>query len=341
MSKSMDSIGKSFNRNCANTMGCDDSIDDSELGNLPPEAFGNIFDTDGPFDPDDSWLMNAERDEQRTAIREWFLARYCDPAEETPYNGREGGYLFIHGGPYDPADEIPERFSGLVDDDLIGNVIDELHGEGGGDAWAPVNWEPDYDNYLTLAPDDRDEPGVAFNNRLGEIDRVLALTPLADLSTARLLEQMAFGSIISAVEAYLAETVTFWTKNDKEVLRRVVSKEFKDKKFSLAEIFDHLDKIENDVLVHLANQVWHRLDKLKPTIEYSLGIELPDIGPLMSAVEKRHDIVHRAGKTKVGKQITIGADEVLKLRSGALTFVNAINAELNKSFPHCAGPDEF
>lgn len=69
---------------------------------------------------------------------------------------------------------------------------------------------------------------------------------------------MAFGSIISAVEAFLAETVTFWAKNDKAVLQRVVSMEFKDKKINLAEIFDHLEKIENDVLCHLANQVWHR-----------------------------------------------------------------------------------
>lgn len=322
-------------------MGWNDRIDDSEVGNLPPEAFGNVFNADDPFDPDNSWVMNAKRDDQHTAIREWFLARYCDPAHETPYNRREGGYLFIHGGPYDPADEIPERFSGLVNDDLIEEVIDELHGEGGGDAWAPFKWEPDYDDYLILEPDDRDEPGVAFNNRLGEIDRVLALTSLADPPTAQLLEQMAFGSIISAVEAYLAETVTFWTKNDKGVLRRVLSKEFKDKKFSLAEIFDHLDKIENDVLTHLSNQVWHRLDKLKPTIEHSLGIGLPDIGPIMSAVEIRHDIVHRAGRTKDGKQVTIGADVVLKLRSEALKFADAINEELNKSFPRLTEPDAF
>lgn len=85
-------------------MGWNDHIDDSELANLPPEAYENIFDTDGPFDPNNHWLETADEDDQKTAMREWFLARYCDPAQETPYNGREGGYLFVNGGPYNPAD---------------------------------------------------------------------------------------------------------------------------------------------------------------------------------------------------------------------------------------------
>lgn len=315
-------------------MGWNDRIDDSELCNLPQEAFGNIFDVDGPFDPNNQWLLNADIDDQRIAVREWFLARYCDPSHETPYNGREGGYLFIHGGPYDPAEELPERFSGLVDDALIDELIDELHGEGGGNAWAPINWEPDYDDYLVLEPDDRDEPAAAFNNRLGEIDHVLAITIKTSPTTMRLLEQMVFGSIISAVEAYLAEIVTFWTKTDKAVMHRVASKEFKDKKFSLADIFDDPQKLENDVLVHLTNNVvWHRLDKLKPTIEHGLKISLPDIGSLMSAVESRHDIVHRAGKSKYGKQITLTADDVKKLRAEAVTFVSAVETEIEQSFP--------
>lgn len=117
--------------------------DDNELGNLPPEVF-NPFDPDGdePFDPQDRWLSTAAKHEQLTAMREWFLARYCDPAHETPYNGSEGGYQYIHGGPYDPADVLPNRFSGIVDDNIIQDVIDEFHSEVG-DKWAPVHHVPE------------------------------------------------------------------------------------------------------------------------------------------------------------------------------------------------------
>lgn len=54
---------------------------------LPPEAHGNVSDVNGPFDPDNSWLERADRDDQLTAMREWFLARFCDPVHNTPYNG--------------------------------------------------------------------------------------------------------------------------------------------------------------------------------------------------------------------------------------------------------------
>jgi len=99
---------------------------DADLANLPPEAFGNTFDVDGSFDPNDSWLANATREDQLTAMRAWFLSRYCDPAEDTPYDAREGGYLFVHGGPHRPHDELHERFGRLVDSDVIEALADEL-----------------------------------------------------------------------------------------------------------------------------------------------------------------------------------------------------------------------
>ena len=78
--------------------------DDDERQNLPPEAYDHLGD---PFEIDDGWLRTASDDEKLTAMRSWFLTRYCDPAQETPYNGREGGYMFVHGGPYGPAEVLP------------------------------------------------------------------------------------------------------------------------------------------------------------------------------------------------------------------------------------------
>lgn len=77
--------------------------DEYELGNLPPDAFGQF---DGPLDQDDQWLRTAERKDQLVAMRVWFMARYCDP-----------------------ANVLPKRFSGIVDDEAIREVIDEIHSE--------------------------------------------------------------------------------------------------------------------------------------------------------------------------------------------------------------------
>ena len=314
-------------------MGSNDHIGNSEISNLPPEAFSNGFDVDGPIDFDNQWLKDADSDDQLLAIREWFLARYCDPADETPYNGREGGYLYIHGGPFDPADKIPDRFSGIVDDELINEVIDDFYMEVG-DAWAPRNLEPDYDDYLLFDLNDRDQPTNSFSKRMGEIDQITHLSSRPDAnSVAPLLIQMAFSSIIFAIEAYLAETVSFWVKNDETALRGAVSKIFKGEKISLSNIFELMDSIKVDELKHLNNQVWHRLDVLKPVIESSLDIDLPDIEALMKAIEVRHDIVHRSGKTKDGDDVIITSKEVQDLKIKAEEFVNAIEAELNINFP--------
>ena len=37
---------------------------------------------------------------------EWFHQNYEDPAESTPYESAEGGYIWIWGGPYDARDEL-------------------------------------------------------------------------------------------------------------------------------------------------------------------------------------------------------------------------------------------
>lgn len=46
-------------------------------------------------------LKNADRDTQLGVMRTWFLQNYEDPAERTPYESREGGYIWIWGGPYE------------------------------------------------------------------------------------------------------------------------------------------------------------------------------------------------------------------------------------------------
>jgi hypothetical protein len=62
-------------------------------------------------------------------MREWFKERYKDPADGVPYDSGEGGYQYIHGGPYDPQDvlmaefgEVPWRYIQTACRDLYLNV---------------------------------------------------------------------------------------------------------------------------------------------------------------------------------------------------------------------------
>ena len=64
----------------------------------------------------------------------WFLENFEDPDNETPYDGEEGGYLYIWGGPFDAHEILEEYFetASPQDRDEAVNIIEEA-----GYEWAP------------------------------------------------------------------------------------------------------------------------------------------------------------------------------------------------------------
>lgn len=83
-----------------------------------------------------SELTAIDDDQQVGYLTHWFLSYYEDPAQETPYNGREGGYLYVHGGPFNANDELYKEFGQLVSDAVIERAVDIIESDGIQD-WAP------------------------------------------------------------------------------------------------------------------------------------------------------------------------------------------------------------
>lgn len=318
----------------------DRHIDYGDSSNFPPEAFNMTFNLDGPVEFHDSWLESASEEDQATAMREWFTDRYCDPVHDTPYNGREGGYLYIHGGPYNPSEELNERFSGYIPQEIIDEVSAELENEVG-DEWAPIRYQRDhdYDDYFDIQIDARTEPKNNLVSRISSLHETLI--GINDQSNLIVLH-MSYGMLISYFEAYLSETVIFWAKEDEKVLFRLATKEFENKKYSLSDIFDDLEKFKETILNHLvSNVVWHRLDKLKSTIEYGLKISLPDISSIMTALKNRHDIAHRGGFSKDGEMLQLNMGDIQSLKSSILTFVEELETALSISLPVIIDDDDL
>lgn len=308
-------------------MGWNDHIDDGDdISNLPPEAMGNIFDVEGPFDPNDHWLRNAEEDHQLIAMRAWFHARYCDPAHETPYNGREGGYLFVDGGPYNPSSELHERFGGIVDDSLIEQVVDEMVDEVG-DQWAPIRREPpeDYDERFDLELVDADEPLRRVRKRLAECRQVLDLQGGAQ--AVALARRLVFGAVIGVLESFLWELSQHWIESNDEALRGCVTKlpAIRDEPMKLGDVFDRHGSIRDHVKGHLQNTVWHRWDKVGAIYKSGLGIALPSVKVFDAALVKRHDIVHRSGRTKDGDEIDVTSSEIENLSQAVEQFAEEVS----------------
>lgn len=90
-----------------------------------------------------SQLKRASRERQIEYMRFWFAQHFEDPAEETPYNSEEGGYLYIWGGPYDAAEQLGGEFGDFIPEDPIREVVDRVEREGTVD-WAPGTKHADH-----------------------------------------------------------------------------------------------------------------------------------------------------------------------------------------------------
>jgi hypothetical protein len=309
-------------------MGWNDHMDDNELGNLPPEAF-STWDVDGPFEPQNHWLETARRDDQIIAVREWFLARYCDPVHDTPYNGREGGFQFIDGGPYDPADVLPDRFGKVVGDDVIQEVVDELHQQVG-DEWAPLQFRAprEYDEDYGVVVETSDQPLARLRERLAQSKQILSLQ--GDIAAQVLARRLAFASVITGLESFLWETVAYWVDEDDTSIINIVTKIpfFRDQTLKLGEIFAKRETLRNDIKAYLQDLVWHRWNQVAPLFTLGLGIESPGFKQFEDALKKRHDIVHRSGFSKTGERIDVDVAEIESLCEQIIGFASEINEKL-------------
>jgi hypothetical protein len=307
-------------------MGWNDRMDEWHVTNLPAEAFSDVR---NPVEIDDEWIWKAPRSMQRDALKEWFLARYCDPAEETPYISAEGGYVFIHGGPYDPAEELFERFQVFVPTEVIEDVANELVSHVG-DSWAPRVWEHDdqYDEDFGIEVFDPKSPLVSLEVRLNQIVELLSLDGPA---TAKLLaQQFAYSGIITALETYLWEVLTYAVDTDETAIENIITKldHFSSQGMKLGNIFDKQKLLKGLVKGYLQDTVWHKWDKVAPLIAHGLRIKPPSFEPFEEPITKRHDIVHRSGHTKEGEKITLDHKEIDELLENVRNFAKQLELKL-------------
>ena len=87
-------------------------------------------------------LENMGNEAQIELMKQWFFTLFEDPAHETPYDGREGGYIYTHGGPYDAEEELRKQFEAIVGEEPIMSLVNELSHLG--HEWAPTSQYPDY-----------------------------------------------------------------------------------------------------------------------------------------------------------------------------------------------------
>ncbi len=269
------------------------------------------------------------REEQIELMRAWFLENYEDPAERTPYESREGGYIYIWGGPYDAHEEL-SVFGGYVPDDVIEELANDLSMDC--PEWTSAEKPSDYeDSYLALILSDN-EYFLSFNESIGNIKEILELN--INGAAQNHLFGLLYVSVITAVETYLSDAFINTVLGDAKHLRRFVENnpEFKKKTFRLSEVFLRHESINDEVKEYLLSQLWHNIAKIKPMYEATLDVSFPNnLGSMFQAIKIRHDLVHRNGRNKDGDQIVLSKEDVEGLIADASEFINYINEQLDNS----------
>ena len=195
---------------------------------------------DPPEFPTDNSLAGESSEEQVRALCEWFHWNFEDPANETPYESSEGGYIYIWGGPYDALEQLSHRFEGVVGLGVVEAAVQQVE-SGGYFFWAPAGrtiMNPDEfddveieikENRLTekirKALDDVEAAARKVNARRGGIGHNHPPEPIDDIAYSRENEAQLFTStrnIRNAVES--DDTTEDHVEKDRKALVRICHK---------------------------------------------------------------------------------------------------------------------
>ena len=290
-----------------------------EVGNAKREVIGaiEIRTTD---------LAEMDANDQLKFMREWFLTNYEDPAQSLPYESREGGYIWIDGGPYDPHEELHGKFGEFVPEEVIERLGDELLYECR--EWAAQIDPSDHDPY---GFDYIAEPAEYFAEYRLAMDNNQALLAIdVPDSVQSTFYGVVFVNLITTMETYLSDTFIGLVPRSEKFMRKFVATtpQFKEQRLSLAEIYESLDEISETAQRYLRSVVWHRLGVVQNMYRDTLGVSFPgNLDEMFRAIDVRHALVHRNGKIE-GECVNITKDRVQELAARIDIFICSIAEQI-------------
>ncbi|AMO79686.1 HEPN/Toprim-associated domain-containing protein [Obesumbacterium proteus] len=173
---------------------------------------------------------------------------------------------------------------------------------------------------------------VPFRNFRQSMNDLKLLSALK--SDDLVLQRMCFSSIITAMEAYIGDIVKREVLHNEAVKRRFVEKsgvfDNKQQKLEVKDIYIFLDKLDNLLSVKLEEISFHNIQNANNILRNVLLIEFPSalVPELNRAVLKRHDIVHRNGKSTNGQAILVTSAHVMELLNLVMQCIENIDQQI-------------
>jgi hypothetical protein len=271
-------------------------------------------------------LCGVDEPTQIGVMRTWFLQNYETPEENTPYDSADGGYVYIWGGPYDPREELEKEFADIIPSATINKLADELRALSAD--WTGKPGSRDLVDYFV-----NDVADLNFYNGFQAAihDITTLIESDVDPSVRASFNRLIYANIITVLESFLSDAFIVTVLGEPDAIRKFVetTRRYKKEKIRVSEIYRQMDKLKEKVRISLGKVIWHNLPEVKGMYKNTLGIDFPgNLKNLFGAITVRHDIVHRNGKTKSGKEHKISLDEIGALLRGVDTFVSGINTQL-------------
>ncbi|KJS26049.1 MAG: hypothetical protein VR75_08990 [Hyphomonadaceae bacterium BRH_c29] len=299
------------------------------------EPFEHLKD-DG-FTPDID-LSDYDLEDASEVIKSWFRTFFEDPAQEMPYNGREGGYLYIWGGPYTAADEIYDAFESLASKEAIELAISELDDECY--EWAPSSRHPDQVSVaLEFAEShsewmDENDPQTIFQTACLQISSTSDGLEDTDRNQPFIL-RMLYAQAYSTLEAYLYDKLRRTLEQYSQAMENYCKNYTPMSKitYSPAQVLSGKIDIRKIAIEVLGKEIFHRFDKVIKIYEASCGEEFPKsrdvesaIGALENGLLLRHDCVHRNGHNHAGEMQEVTAEKIRDVISCSQILVDSIES---------------
>ncbi len=276
-------------------------------------------------------LKIAEEDTQIEVMRVWFFSNFQDPVEETPYDGREGGYQFRR-GPFDAREELESRFEGIVPEEVMDILVRELENQAM--EWEGVDRDEDYDDYLIESIAPPSEHIKRFHVSIESIRRLVKTK--VDSTEEQFFFRLLYASVITALETYLSDRFISSITNNPKALRNFVETfpAFRKEPMKLSDIFKKSEGLERQVRKLLLGEfLWHRVIIASKMFSDTFDVHFPepnDLRELLRSIDTRHDLVHRSGVNKDGVEHTITPEAVNNLISEAGKLVSWIDVQEDK-----------
>lgn len=222
------------------------------------------------------------------------------------------------------------------------------------DEYPDVEVDADEAPFSADGPDDEDwlndytppNPFDVFESNQHHLGDVLAEYGIGGTGvlkrSASVINRMVFAETISAMEAYLGDTLQSAVLKDPMAMQRMVAedKELSAEKISLNEILGNPKIVEERVQTYLRGLLYHNLAKIEVIFSFALKIEIFPDKELKRRLHKtivlRHDVVHRNGRDKEGNEQHFPTQLVEETMDDVKTFVdlveNSVQA-LSKKMP--------